>query len=329
MTEMGLVSRSGKPFALSLFHKMLRSPTYCGLILYRGELYEGKHEPLITRELYDSVQVALRCHGFRRPPGLKSYLYRGMFRCGECGCTITVESQKGHVYLRCTKRVRSCSQPYLREESMAQQVTMLLRSLSISPEAAQDVIADLQAERRRDRTALDRQLSSIKLSIAELDASLDKLLSTYLDAAISLEEYQRAKNDLVHRKQRLNASLEESRRAGRTWFEPAIRFIEALETAYHLAEQGSDESNRDFLKQTGSNLYLKDGQLLFEPHGPWKIVVAQGRLGIGAGGAKRAAGAARAEFSASHSWCPREDVRRTLTIQVKDFFADRSLIAPG
>ena len=38
-----------------------------------------------------------------KTPKLKPYVYRGLFRCGECGCFITTETQKGHNYLRCTK----------------------------------------------------------------------------------------------------------------------------------------------------------------------------------------------------------------------------------
>jgi hypothetical protein len=48
--------------------------------------------------------------------------HRGLFRCGECGCFITTETQKGHDYLHCTKRVLACSQKYVREEAIAAQV---------------------------------------------------------------------------------------------------------------------------------------------------------------------------------------------------------------
>jgi hypothetical protein len=116
--------------------------------------------------------------------------------------------------------------------------------------------------------------------------------------------------------------LTDCRKTGKTWYEPAIRFVHDLKRARELAECGSNNSNRDFLRHTGSNLLLKDKQLVVEPHGPWKLVVAQGRLGDGVGTAGRAGDAERAEFSTPQSQCPSRDVRRTLADDLKTFFTD-------
>jgi len=43
--------------------------------------------------------------------GREPYLYRGVLRCGECGCWNTTETQKGNNYLQCAKRMKKdCSQ---------------------------------------------------------------------------------------------------------------------------------------------------------------------------------------------------------------------------
>ena len=74
-----------------------------------------------------SARKSLRARASRKRRRFKPYLYRGLFRCGECGCFITTETQKGHNYLRCTKRVKKdCSQPYVREEKIAEQITEVL-----------------------------------------------------------------------------------------------------------------------------------------------------------------------------------------------------------
>ncbi|OGI63131.1 hypothetical protein A2W12_04135 [Candidatus Nomurabacteria bacterium RBG_16_40_11] len=84
---------------------------------YGGEIYEGKHEPIITKKLFDSVQEVMMRKSKPHSKGLKPFLYRGFFRCGECGCFITTETQKGHNYLRCTKRKNPCEQKYVRKKS--------------------------------------------------------------------------------------------------------------------------------------------------------------------------------------------------------------------
>lgn len=59
MTAKGLVSRSGKALKVSAFWYMLRNPFYVGMIRWHGELISGSHEPLVSGELFDSVQGRL------------------------------------------------------------------------------------------------------------------------------------------------------------------------------------------------------------------------------------------------------------------------------
>ena len=71
---------------------------------FRSKDPRGKHEPIISKRLFDEVQAVMDSKSKPKTPQLKPYLYRGFFRCGECGCFITTEIQTGHNYLRCTKR---------------------------------------------------------------------------------------------------------------------------------------------------------------------------------------------------------------------------------
>ncbi len=91
----GLVSRRGKPISLSKMSDVLSSPFYLGMFRYEGELYEGSHSPIISRKLFERVQEVLaqscRAH-FKRK---HLFQFAGLLTCGECGCSITAERQKG------------------------------------------------------------------------------------------------------------------------------------------------------------------------------------------------------------------------------------------
>ena len=51
--------RGGIPFARgSLFH-LLANPIYRGKIVHKGQVYDGEHEPIVDRELWDAVQARL------------------------------------------------------------------------------------------------------------------------------------------------------------------------------------------------------------------------------------------------------------------------------
>lgn len=106
---LGLATKTGRSLAISNYQKMLKNPIYTGLMKYNGEMYEGKHEPIITKKLFDTCQEVMARKSKPKCPTLKPYIYRGLFRCGECGCFVTTETQKGHNYLHCTKRKVPCS----------------------------------------------------------------------------------------------------------------------------------------------------------------------------------------------------------------------------
>src|SRR5207249_4078270 len=124
----GLVSRAGKPPVLASVKRLLMNRFYIGLFHFNGELYQGSHEPLIPRELFEQVQQVMARRG--RPQSKRTHLFPfvGLLRCGECGCAITAERQKGHHYYHCTKKKGPCSQPYMREEALAAQLRLAVQT---------------------------------------------------------------------------------------------------------------------------------------------------------------------------------------------------------
>jgi hypothetical protein len=140
---------SDRVMSLSRYQTMLKSSFYFGTFVLHGEMHQGSHEPLVTKQLFDSVQNVMKRRSKPNTTRLKSYVYRGLMYCGECGCVITMETQKGHNYLRCTKRRKAdCSQRYLREEKATDQIAEALASASLSDDTADRMIERLRQEQR-------------------------------------------------------------------------------------------------------------------------------------------------------------------------------------
>jgi DNA invertase Pin-like site-specific DNA recombinase len=69
MTELGMTNGTGtkfkdKPLSRTQYSRLLQNPIYYGTFSYRGEHFEGKHEPLITKALFDQCQEVI--HGKSR-----------------------------------------------------------------------------------------------------------------------------------------------------------------------------------------------------------------------------------------------------------------------
>jgi len=85
----------GKPLARSGIYRLLTDPFYYGWFEYpqgSGSWYKGNHEPMITEEEYDRVQVLLG-HKGRPRPIVHTFAFTGLIRCGECGAMVTAEEK--------------------------------------------------------------------------------------------------------------------------------------------------------------------------------------------------------------------------------------------
>jgi hypothetical protein len=141
----GLRSVKNRTMTAFRYQYLLQNPFYYGVFVLNGEMHQGAHEPLVTKDLFDKVQEVMTRRSKPNSVRLKSYVYRGLLHCGECGCGVTMETQKGHNYLRCTKRVKKdCSQPYVREENMTTQIAAALTSVSLPDDTADRLVQRLE-----------------------------------------------------------------------------------------------------------------------------------------------------------------------------------------
>lgn len=51
-------ARPSQPLSVSKIHALFRDPYYIGQITYKGEAYHGRHEPLISEELFDGSRTS-------------------------------------------------------------------------------------------------------------------------------------------------------------------------------------------------------------------------------------------------------------------------------
>jgi DNA invertase Pin-like site-specific DNA recombinase len=185
----GLTGPKNKTLSASNYQDMLMNPIYFGLMRYNGELYEGKHEPIITKKLFDKCQIVMRQRG-KPKKSVKQFVFRGLMRCGECGRMITAEIQKGHVYYRCTKRLTNCKQKYIREEELATQIRAVIKKVSLSDDWAQNILSELDKDKEQFAQSSLTHLQNLKKSLSEIEAKISRLIDIYLEGTLTLEEYQ-------------------------------------------------------------------------------------------------------------------------------------------
>lgn len=65
--------------------KILRDPYYLGFVRYKGELYPGRHEAIISQTLFDQVQASLATRGATGSRNrIHQHALKGVLWCGAC-----------------------------------------------------------------------------------------------------------------------------------------------------------------------------------------------------------------------------------------------------
>ena len=289
MFSLGLVGKEGKSLHLSTIQGILKNPFYYGHFLYRGELHQGTHKPMISKKLFDKIQEALISNGKpRKKRGPKNFLFLNFAACGECGYTITAErkikkSGRKYHYYHCTfkSKTQKCSQrSFLREEVFAEQIKEMCQKVSLPDEWREKFLAKLETESVEARHSSDLFAQNLRDQISAIKIRLERLTDAYLGEALELVEYQEKKNVLMAEKKTIEEKLSDFERKGNHWLELMRNWIIEANQAENLSKQENPSRMRDFLVSIGSNRRLSAGMLLADFKTPWNFLAetnAEGR----------------------------------------------------
>jgi site-specific DNA recombinase len=180
MEELGLRSRGNKrwaprPVPRSKIAAMLRNRYYIGFTKWNGVEYQGRHEPLISVELFEKVQRILdaRSGSGTRHRKHDHYL-KGSLWCGRSGHRLIIMPGRGnggeYFYFMCRGRQEhECDAPYYRVETIEKAVLDHYTTVTFS-----------DAFRAQLRARLDEALAADTVGTQKLRARLEGQL-TMLD----------------------------------------------------------------------------------------------------------------------------------------------------
>ncbi len=141
--ELNFHTRGNRPLTLSGVYKILDSTIYYGPFEYpkeSGNWYQGKHEPLITKELYEKAQAHLKRDQIVRET--KEFSFTKLFTCGYCQSGISAEEKwkqlknggsNRYIYYSCARsRDRNCKNQYIREEDLITELLKILDKVNLN-----------------------------------------------------------------------------------------------------------------------------------------------------------------------------------------------------
>ena len=274
--KIGLKSNLDNDISPGQVQATLQNIFYVGLMKYKGEVFEGKHKPLISKKLFDRVQEVLKQRG--KPQKIKhNFAFLGLMKC-PCSAAITAEkkikpSGREYIYYRCTKKKGPCPEKhFLREEALVEQIKNHLQKVSLSSQDTEKVLAELKKDELKAKEQTKMIVQNLKKELLEIETKLEKLLDVYLNEVISTEEYTARKQKILTQKLELQERIKDFEQKGLSWLEPAREFILKLNYAEKLRKSENYQEMTTFLKNIGSNHILQNQKLIFSFKTPFNFV---------------------------------------------------------
>ena len=272
MYKEGLRTRRGNKLVKSRMATLLSHPFYYGKILWNGKIYDGKHQPLISKELFDRVQRVLK--GKTTPKYRKHFwLFKGLIRCAECKGLITWERHKGIVYGHCN-HYRNCSQNvWVKEHEIEKQITEVFGSLEIRNKRLMKWIHKALKESHRDEIEYRNScLNELKRRHDLILQRLDRLYDEKLDGKISEEFYERKFKQYSKEKEEVESAIKKHENANLKYYELGLNLYELSQKAREIYLKAKLEEKRQLIKLVFKELFLNEGKLIFTYTKPFDLL---------------------------------------------------------
>lgn len=261
--EEGLRTHGGAKLSKSRLADIIGDPFYCGSLRWNDVVHKGLHEALVSRELWDKVQVKLTG---KTAPHFKRHIFRFTKKidCGECGGTISGEIQKGHVYYSC-KHGKKCSQKGTTREEVIENQLMGVFSFfeNMSEAEAEEIYTRIRKNHQAEAEYKEAALYTLNARYMNLQRQLDILYDDRLAEKITQERWQAKQTSINEEQENIQKEIGRIKNDEVKYFELYINILDLARRAGKIYEKRTPEQRRILLGHIFSNLTLKDKKVAY------------------------------------------------------------------
>ena len=282
MRDAGLVyGKSGAKVPVSTVHSILRNRLYTGRFEWNGKLIQGRHEPLVSVELWERVQGVLDGRFAKKHRRMRhDFAFSGLIACAKCGCSVVGEIKKQrYVYYHCTGYADkcqgnpvSCRRKYVREEVLEAQFTELLGRLHFDDEVLEWVREALHASHADKRHEQEEAIARLRTEWDRLQRRVDAMYLDKLDGRVDAAFFDRMSAEWRAEQERCQREIDRHQEADRSYMDEGVQILELARNAQRLFEQQEPRQKRRLLNFVLSNCTWEDGEVVAAFRQPFDIL---------------------------------------------------------
>lgn len=217
MAQRGIVSRKGRPLSSQSIDNLFRNEYYAGILVdpWSGDEHEGKHIPLVSREVFARVQQVIsrknrsKRHVTERP----EFPLRGFVRCPYCKNCLTGGFSRGrsrlYGYYACGNKL--CKErPNFAVDAVHSEFRVFLASLQIRSEFMTRIEEIIVQKALEVQTTVEAKRAKAKVELRALQKRMQQLIDMRVKELLSDDEFRDQKALLTERKSALEVLNEKA-----------------------------------------------------------------------------------------------------------------------
>ncbi len=267
-------TKSNTYLSVSQIDKLLKNKFYYGVATYKGQDYKHIYPHIIDKDLFDKCDdVRNGRHRNRSNTTKTDFIFKGMIKCKNCGCTVTPELKKGkYVYLRPNSKL-GCTCKQINETVALKEVEKVLNSMEFPPKLLEKLNSILKNSIESKNEYSQAFLTKLSNDLKSIEKKLNRILDLFIDESITKTEYDKRKYELSVQRDNIESQIAKLNDANDD-FEITVKYLlDVASRSYSLFKSSGIDVKRKILKLVFPNFYLDGQNLSYDIRKPFDLFI--------------------------------------------------------
>jgi site-specific DNA recombinase len=264
-------NRPAGPLAKSYVAKVLQNRYYVGVVVFDGVEYPGRHDPLVSEELFAKCQRIREGRvQSQEKPRVRTHYLKGSLYCGECGEPLTYEVTRNRLgnyyeYFYCIGRqVRKngCGFKATQAPLLERKIEDHWASVEVTDEFVSQIRQIVWKHIGTVMPAQDQERWDAEARLARLSREADKLLQAFYADAITTDQLRAEQTRIAASRAAAEQLLARTRVAEERVKAAAERCCDLLVRAHEHYLAHDDQGRRELNQAVFRKIYVHDDDVV-------------------------------------------------------------------